>query len=378
MLLAEIIYMSEKMHFTARNLTVILLALSLLLISPMTATAKRSKTSASYTILVSKHKKAPGEPSAVTVPSRTGARYSTAKHRSKKRSQTITSKITASEFRKMLSSKSALIVDTKTGNTIYAHSPGRSGQPASTIKVLTGLIAIRYLENDAKIPVSRRASRMPSSKIYLEAGKSYLADDMINAVLLSSANDASVALAEKIAGSEKTFAKLMTHKAKAYGARNTVCKTSTGLTARGQKSTVRDLAAIFEKAMESQEFAKRMALVKTKTTYGKVLRNHNKALRSIDGAEGGKTGYTRAARQTYVGKFSRDGHEIVVALMGSETMWQDVKDLVEYGFAKMATNQDFRAASDKIAPHITSLMHSTLNQQQALLVISENKKVSLL
>lgn len=238
------------------------------------------------------------------------------------------------QLRKRLTSRSAIVLDSESGDMIYAHAPDKPGQPASTIKILTGLIAIQSLDDEEWVPASRRAADMPRSKIYLHRGKSYRANDMINAVLLSSANDASVALAEKIAGSERVFAKLMTHKAKAWGADNTVCKTATGLTARGQKSTVRDLAVLFNKAMDNEEFAARVAQTKVATGYGKVLRNHNRALWQIDGAEGGKTGYTRAARQTYVGQFKRGDDELTVAVMGSETMWDDVKQLVEYGFAR--------------------------------------------
>lgn len=238
------------------------------------------------------------------------------------------------KLRKKLSARSALIMDAKSGDILYTHNPDYSGQPASTIKVLTGLVAIKALQNKEYVYASKKAARMPRSKIYLKQGKSYRANDLINAVLLASANDASVALAEKVAGSEKNFAKLMTNKARQLGADNTVCKTATGLTSRGQKSTVRDLAVIFNEAMKNQEFAARIGKTKTRTSYGKTLRNHNKALWQIKGALGGKTGYTRAARQTYVGKFGRDHEELVVAIMGSETMWDDISRLVEYGFAK--------------------------------------------
>lgn len=241
---------------------------------------------------------------------------------------------TAEQLRKRLTSRSAIIMDADSGEVIYAHAPDKAAQPASTIKILTGLIAIQSLDNEEWVPASRRAADMPRSKIYLRRGKSYRANDMINAVLLSSANDASVALAEKIAGSERVFAKLMTHKAKAWGAENTVCKTASGLTAKGQKSTARDLAILFSRAMENDEFATRIARKKVKTGYGKVLRNHNRALWQIDGAEGGKTGYTKAARQTYVGQFKRGDDELTVAVMGSVTMWDDIKRLVEYGFAR--------------------------------------------
>jgi D-alanyl-D-alanine carboxypeptidase (penicillin-binding protein 5/6) len=252
----------------------------------------------------------------------------------KKRPAHVQRKISASQLQRRITSKSAIVMDSATGEVLFALRPQRAAQPASTIKILTGLIAIQSLDNKDWVPASRRAAGMPRSKIYLKRGKSYRANDMINAVLLSSANDASVALAEKIAGSERVFAKLMTHKARAWGAENTVCKTATGLTAKGQKSTVLDLAVLFNRAMENEEFASRIGRTRIKTGYGKLLKNHNRALWQIDGAEGGKTGYTRAARQTYVGKFKRGEDEVTVAVLGSETMWDDIKNLVEYGFSK--------------------------------------------
>jgi len=231
-----------------------------------------------------------------------------------------------------LSARSAIIMDAVTGKTLFSKNPNNPRQPASTIKVLTGMIALKSLEKSEPVPVSRRAARQPRSKVYLDQRKKYLAHDLINAVLLASANDASVALAEKIAGSEQSFAKMMTLRAKLWGAKQTICKTATGLTAKGQKSTARDLAVIFKHAMSDPEFAKRMKRTKVRTTEGKLLRNHNKALWQVEGTEGGKTGYTNAARQTYVGKFKRGSDEIVVAIMGSERMWTDLKKLVKYGF----------------------------------------------
>ncbi|MGI9568743.1 MAG: D-alanyl-D-alanine carboxypeptidase family protein, partial [Desulfobulbia bacterium] len=234
---------------------------------------------------------------------------------------------------RLISAKSIIVMDSISGKTLFSRSPDTPRQPASTIKVLTGMLAIDSLTNREKVSVSKKAARQPRSKIYLDQRKTYQANDLINAVLLSSANDASVALAEKIAGSEKKFARKMTGLAQRFGATNTVCKTASGLTAKGQKSTARDLAVIFRKAMRHKEFAGRMGRAKIKTAYGKMLRNHNKALWQIDGTLGGKTGYTNAARQTYVGKFKRGNDEIIVAIMGSETMWGDLKRLVNYGFA---------------------------------------------
>jgi D-alanyl-D-alanine carboxypeptidase (penicillin-binding protein 5/6) len=139
----------------------------------------------------------------------------------------------------------------------------------------------------------------------------------------------------------------MTLSAKMWGAQNTVCRTANGLTADGQQSTARDLANLFRYAMQHDEFARRMRERAISTSYGKVLRNHNKALWRLDGAVGGKTGYTVAARQTYVGQFTRDGQTIVVAIMGSESMWADLEKLVNYGFKKQKEEQVALAA-----PHI--------------------------
>ncbi len=233
-----------------------------------------------------------------------------------------------------LSSRSYMVMDAESGGTLLAKNPDARRQPASTIKIITGLIALKSLGSDDRVPVSRRAAGMPSSKVHLQPQKTYSADDLINSVLLASANDASVALAERIAGSESRFAQLMTYNARRWGAKDTVCRTASGLTAEGQHSTARDLAQLFRVAMQNREFASRMRERSVGTTFGKKLVNHNKALWRLDGAMAGKTGFTNAARQTYVGQFSRNGHTIVVAILGSESMWADLEKLVDYGFKR--------------------------------------------
>ncbi len=360
----------------SRNCSVILIvALFLFLLAPLCPVFAGEKIKArGYTVLNTRHKHPPGYDSRKNLPDsrEKSNRYVSAKVKPSRQADYGFSK----SLRKKLSSKSAIIIDAVTGETIYSHSAEKAGQPASTIKVLTGMIALKYLDGSELVHVSRNAARMPSSKVYLQAGKSYYADDLINAVLLSSANDASVALAEKIAGSEKAFAKLMTHKAGKLGAKRTVCKNATGLTSEGQKSTVRDLAVIFMQAMENDEFSGKMARVKVKTRYGKVLRNHNKALWQVEGAEAGKTGYTRAARQTYVGKFSRNGNEIVVAVLGSETMWDDVKNLVEYGFEVQQNSSDVLASGSGLS-EVFPESNKLLDGRQVFLVLTDSKKSSL-
>ncbi len=259
---------------------------------------------------------------------------------SKKRIGPLVTAATTKKLNKKISSKSAIIIDAVSGKTLFSRKPDSPRQPASTIKILTGMIAIKSLTDTEPVTVSPKAARQPRSKIYLDQHKQYKANDLINAVLLASANDASVALAEKIGGNEQNFAQMMTLRAKLWGAEHTVCKTATGLTAKGQTSTARDLATIFRHAMNDAEFSEKMKKLKARTTDGKLLRNHNKALWQVEGTLGGKTGYTNAARQTYVGKFKRGKNEIIVAIMGSETMWADIKQLVEYGFKKQVALSD--------------------------------------
>jgi D-alanyl-D-alanine carboxypeptidase (penicillin-binding protein 5/6) len=137
-----------------------------------------------------------------------------------------------------------------------------------------------------------------------------------------------------LADSESAFAEIMTLQAEVLGATQTVCKTASGLTADGQHSTARDLALIFRAAMRDPEFAGKMGSRSMKTDEGNTLYNHNKALWQINGTDGGKTGFTAVARQTYVGQFTRGDSTIVVAIMGSGTMWNDLKYLVQYGFGQ--------------------------------------------
>lgn len=275
------------------------------------------------------------------------------------------SHLEAARLERQISARSAVVVDVASGRMLFALNPDLPRQPASTIKVITGLIAMGSLRESELVPTSARAAGMPRSKIYLQAGRSYRAGDLINATLLSSANDATVALAEKIAGSEAAFARLMTSKARSLGATNTVLRNSNGLTASGQQSTARDLALILHRAMDNPEFASRIGSASAPTNFGRTLRTNNRALWQVNGAQGGKTGFTRAAQQTYVGKFKRGNREVVVALMGSNTMWDDVGRLVEYGFQQLGNGSlmaeaPVDAAFTRRGPAATSLASRTV------------------
>jgi D-alanyl-D-alanine carboxypeptidase len=166
---------------------------------------------------------------------------------------------------------------------------------------------------------------------------------LLYGVLLSSANDASVVLAEGIGGSVEKFAEMMTKKAHAIGASNTHFTNPHGLTAPDHYSTARDLALIFRYAMKNPAFRKivhtKISSVKSltpgkKRTKARLIsvRNHNRLLWNYDGALGGKTGYTLAAQKCFVGAVERNGVTLIVSLLGSRNLWGDTKRLLEYGF----------------------------------------------
>ena len=368
-----------------KSATFLILFISFALFFPFKVQSTNRSTGSGSTILTTDHKFAPSTDSVAAVRQQIISSYKPAKPAANnspvllnrsvkiKRKPVQSLSISDNSFRKKLSARSAIIVDAKTGKEIYSHNPDMPRQPASTIKVITGLIAMDYLKNNALVPVSNWAASMPRSKIYIKKGKSYYADDMINAVLLASANDASVALAEKIAGSESGFAKMMTRKANELGASKTICKTASGLTAKGQQTTARDLATIFRKAMQHKEFAQRIKRLKAKTSYGKTLRSHNKAMWQISGSLGGKTGYTWAAKQTYVGKFSRNGEDILVAILGSRNMWNDIAKLVEYGFRKQ---QRLNLASQE--KNNATPLEKTSSLQPDFVVLNDSKKAARL
>jgi len=248
-----------------------------------------------------------------------------------------------------LTARAALLMDAKTGRVLYQRDADVRLPPASTTKVLTAMVV---LESSRKLremlTVSKAATRVPASKLYLTPGQTISIEDLLYGILLSSANDASVVLAEGIGGSVDRFAEMMTKKAHEIGATNTNFTNPHGLTAPDHYSSARDMALIFKYAMKNKMFREvtqtKMSSVKSispgrrgpKTRLISV-RNHNRLLWNFDGAIGGKTGYTHAAQKCFVGAVERNGLTLIVSILGSRNLWGDTKHLLEYGFDNYET-----------------------------------------
>jgi D-alanyl-D-alanine carboxypeptidase len=156
--------------------------------------------------------------------------------------------------------------------------------------------------------------------------------------MLNSANDASVVIAEGLAGSVPAFARTMNSQARSIGARNTHFVNPNGLPAENHYASARDLATIFGYAMQNREFAN---IVATKSTMIQplegsrrsiALRNHNRLLHDYHIHVVGKTGWTRASKRCFVGAGYADGRELLVAVLGSNDLWADLRALLEFGF----------------------------------------------
>ena len=243
-----------------------------------------------------------------------------------------------------LTARAAVLMDAATGRILYQKDADLRLPPASTTKVVTAILA---LESGKKltdsITVSKEATRVPASKLYLRPGQSLSIEELLYGIMLASANDASMVLAEGIGGSVERFAEMMTKKANDIGATNSHFANPHGLTAPDHYSTARDLALLFRYAMRSAVFREIVqtkfssvsttAVVKKKVVPRRIsVRNHNRLLWNYDGAIGGKTGYTYAAQKCYVGAVQRNGATLIVAILGARDQWGDTKRLLEYGF----------------------------------------------
>lgn len=217
-----------------------------------------------------------------------------------------------------------IVVDVKTGKTLYSASADELRFPASLTKVMTLYIVFEELEAgrlrmDTPLKVSAYAAARPPSKLGLRPGSTIQVKDAILALVTKSANDVAAVIAENIGGSEARFADRMTRTARQIGMKKTTFKNPHGLPNAGQRTTARDMATL-GRAIQDR-FPKHFELFKTRSfTYkGRTHGNHNRLLGAVPGVNGIKTGYTNASGFNLVTSVERDGRQIVAVVMGGTT-----------------------------------------------------------
>jgi len=231
--------------------------------------------------------------------------------------------------------KSMIFSDSTKVKRLYGKNVNTKILPASTTKVMTVLLAMEKLPLERYVTVSARAQHVQPSKLNLKPGERYKVGDLILAALLNSANDATVVLAEAVAGSEGKFAQMMNQHARALGAKNTRFANSNGLpTKKGtQYSTAYDMYLIFRKAMQYPFFreAIKMKYAAITSSGGRniSLKSHNKMLfmgwkQNIYG----KTGWTRRAKACFIGTLQKGESTLIIGAFGCSDRWSDIKRVV--------------------------------------------------
>ncbi len=241
--------------------------------------------------------------------------------------------------KKTISCKAVIFSDSTKIKRLYGKNVHKKILPASTTKIMTALIAMQQLPLNKYVTVNKNATRVVPTKIFLRPGEEYKVRDLIYAILIMSANDASVVLAEAVAGSEKNFVKMMNKKAKQIGARHTKFANSHGLPTpkNTQYTTAYDMYLIFREALKYPFFRKAITY-KYKNIYSKngrkiTLKSHNKILfKNWKKKIYGKTGYTKAAGACFIGTLKKGKSSLIIGAFGCPKRWKDIKYIVStYG-----------------------------------------------
>ncbi|HAJ56550.1 MAG TPA: hypothetical protein DCL35_02140 [Candidatus Omnitrophica bacterium] len=220
-------------------------------------------------------------------------------------------------------------VDLANNKVLFSRNARLRFQPASTVKLLTALVVLEHLKLEDEIVVSARAAGVEPTKAGLRAGVAYSAKDLLEALLATSANDAGIALAEAVSGTEAKFSALMNKKARSIGCRNSNFTNATGLPNKYQRTTAYDLSLITKAAFGDTFIRSTMKkkAVSIKGSDGRLItrNNHNKLLwRLKNPSVLGKTGYTKSAGHCYAGVAYYKGRNVSVVIMKSRKPWADI------------------------------------------------------
>lgn len=264
-----------------------------------------------------------------------------------------------------------VLMDATTGEILYGKNIDATFPPASTTKIMTALLTIENCKLDDVVTVSndftnKNLPLLDGNRINVKNGEQITVKDLLYALLLPSANDAAVALAEHISGSVPEFAKLMNKRAKELGCTTANFQNPNGLYDKDHRVSARDLALILRALASHPEFSQIATTVSytmaptnktdpVMTKRDRTLVNENKLVNKnlpsyyYEGIEGGKTGYTIQSLHSYVASATRDNHRLIVTILHSNdrTFFQDARNLFDYGFKNFALEKMY-SKGDKV------------------------------
>lgn len=247
--------------------------------------------------------------------------------------------------------KSALLVEPSTGKILYEYNSHEKFAPASVTKIMTMLLAMEAIDSGKikmtdKVTVSENAKKMGGSTMLLDTGEIRTVEDLLKGIGIASGNDAAVAMAEYLGGSEEAFVNMMNQRAQALGMKDTSFKNCTGLPEDNHYTSAYDISLM------SRELLKHPTILKYTGTYMETISegrrtpielvNHNKLVRFFKGCDGLKTGFTNEAKYCISATASRDGVRMLSIIMGAPTYKirnRDASMLLNYGFSKFESKQ---------------------------------------
>lgn len=259
-----------------------------------------------------------------------------------------------------IAGSSSVLMDPLSGRTIMEHNSDEQLPPASLTKMMTAYIVERELDEgrimmDDMVPISVKAWRTGGSKTFVREGTTVSVEDLLKGVIIQSGNDASVALAEYIAGSESAFVDIMNQQARLMGMENTKFQNATGLPAADQYASAYDLAILAQAII--QDYPENYPLYAVKHfTFNNIRQpNRNTLLWRDDTVDGLKTGHTKEAGYSLVASAKRDDTRMIAVVMGAssaDSRAQEIQKMLNYGFRYYQTERLFRAGQEMMEARV--------------------------
>ncbi len=246
-----------------------------------------------------------------------------------------------------IESKSAILINGNTGEILFEHNKDEKLPPASITKIMTMLLTMEAIENgkielNDEVVISQNASKIGGTQLYMEPGETKTVEELLIGVAVESANDAAFALGEYIGGTIESFIILMNDRAKELGMTNTQFKNPHGLPVEGHYTTAHDIAIMSRELVKYEEIHKYLTMWMVDIKVGKnndrvrTLANTNKLLKSYDGLDGIKTGYTDEAKHC-LSATAKKGNlrliSVVLSAENSQIRFDEAAKLLDYGFA---------------------------------------------
>lgn len=280
--------------------------------------------------------------------------------------------------------KSAILTDADTGTVIFEKNSHDKLPPASITKIMTMLLVMEAIEDgkikmNDKVQTSEYAASMGGSQIFLEPGEEMTVEDMLKGIALASGNDASVALAEKLAGSEEAFVQMMNDKAKQLGMNDTHFMNCNGLPVKDHYTSAHDIAVMSRELLRHEEITKFTSLyqdyLRKETQKPFWLVNTNKLVRFYSGADGLKTGFTDEAKFCLSATAKRDQLRVVAVVLGepnTKTRNSEVTKMFDYAFAQYTNYPIFKKGEEigkvKVGKGVQPEMPITATKQYSVLL----------